>query len=62
MASTLPSIYVRELGNRLGIANSLSNLGQVAYEQSDFARARALYEESLAIERELGNRGESPPR
>jgi non-specific serine/threonine protein kinase len=48
---------VRQLGNRLGIANSLSNLGVVAYEQSDFVRARALYEESLAIERELGNSG-----
>jgi tetratricopeptide (TPR) repeat protein len=43
----------RELGDRVGIANSLSNLGNAALEQGDYAAARTLYEESLAINREI---------
>jgi len=43
----------RELGDRLGIAAGLNNLGNVALFQSDLASARALYGESLAIKREL---------
>jgi hypothetical protein len=46
----------RELGNRYGIAVSLSNLGYVALNQGDYPNARALLEESLAIRRELGDR------
>jgi len=46
----------RELGDKRGIAASLSNLGAVAKDQCDYAAARALYEESLAIHRELGNK------
>jgi tetratricopeptide (TPR) repeat protein len=45
----------RELGDRHGIATSLSNLGYAALNQGDYPAARALYEESLAIRRELGD-------
>jgi tetratricopeptide (TPR) repeat protein len=44
------------LGDRRGIANSLGNLGNVVSDQRDFSSARALYEEGLAIMRELENR------
>jgi predicted ATPase/class 3 adenylate cyclase/DNA-binding CsgD family transcriptional regulator len=46
----------RELGDKLEIANLLSNQGIVARYQGNYAAARALYEESLAIRRELGDR------
>jgi non-specific serine/threonine protein kinase len=46
----------RELGDKLEIANLLSNLGIVARYQGNYAVARALYEESQAIRRELGDR------
>ena len=46
----------RSLGDRLGIAASLNNLGNVATIQGDYSAARALYEESLTIKRELGDR------
>jgi hypothetical protein len=46
----------KELGDRPGIANTLGNLGIVAYLQGDYASARLLSEESLAIQRTLGNR------
>lgn len=45
----------RELGDRPGIARSLSNLGVVANELGSYAEAAALYEESLALRRELGD-------
>ena len=38
------------------IANTLTNLGNVARETNDFAAAMALYHESLAISRELGDK------
>jgi tetratricopeptide (TPR) repeat protein len=44
----------RELGDKQGIAASLSNLGVITTMQGDYAAARALYEESLAIRRETG--------
>jgi hypothetical protein len=44
------------LGDTLGTANSLNNLGRVAYDQGDYARAAALHEESLALRRELGEK------
>ena len=47
----------RQLGDRRGVAESLSNLGTAARAQSDIVSARALHEESLAIRRELGSRG-----
>ena len=34
---------------------SLVNLGDVAREQGDKERARALYEEALVLHREVGN-------
>lgn len=46
----------RELGDRQGIANTLSNLGLVAFNQGHYAPARALYEESLTLRRALGDR------
>jgi predicted ATPase/class 3 adenylate cyclase len=46
----------RELGDKAGIAYSLTSLGLVAQEQSDYASARSLHEESLAIKRELGDK------
>jgi predicted ATPase/class 3 adenylate cyclase len=46
----------RELGDRVGIAYALNNLGVVAGETGDSARARALGEESLALLRALGDR------
>jgi hypothetical protein len=44
------------LGDRFGIATSLSNLGNVVLNQGDHPAARAVLEESLAIRRELGDR------
>ncbi len=46
----------RVLGDRQGIASSLSNLGSVAHELGDYQGARALQEESLAMRREAGDR------
>ena len=46
----------RELGDRLGIALALGNLGMVALSQGNSQEARSLHEESLAIRRELGDR------
>jgi predicted ATPase/DNA-binding SARP family transcriptional activator/Tfp pilus assembly protein PilF len=46
----------RELGDKLGIAYTLTNLGIVAWSQGDYAAARGLYEESLALKRELGDK------
>ncbi len=47
----------RSCGNwatEAGIATSLNNLGNVAREQGDFAAARALHEEGLAIRSGVG--------
>jgi predicted ATPase/class 3 adenylate cyclase/predicted negative regulator of RcsB-dependent stress response len=46
----------RQLGDKAGIATSLSNLGTAAIHQGDIAMARALLEEGLAIRRELGDK------
>src|SRR6266545_1058829 len=46
----------RAPGDKLEIANLLSNLGIVARRQGNYAHARALYEESLALRRELGDK------
>lgn len=43
-----------EVGDREGIASSLSRLGQGAWKQGDFAAARDFYHRSLAILRDLG--------
>ena len=46
----------RQLGDKKGIATSLTNMGLVAYELADYASARMQLEESLVICRELGDR------
>ena len=45
----------REIGDPLGIAHSLNNLGLVACAQGDYASSRANHEESLAIRRDIGD-------
>jgi tetratricopeptide (TPR) repeat protein len=45
----------RELGDRSGVAASLTNLGWMAWRQGDYAAARTLSEEGLALHRELEN-------
>ena len=45
----------RELGERHGIADSLSNLGFVILYQGNFAQARQYYSEALGMYRELDN-------
>jgi len=46
----------RKLGDRRGIASSLSNLGLLRLSQGDVAAAKTLIEQSLATMRELGDR------
>ena len=46
----------RELGDKLGVAQSLNNLGSIAYSRGDWERAAALYTESLSLRRELGDK------
>jgi non-specific serine/threonine protein kinase len=43
----------RALGDRLGVARSLTNLGRVAAQDRDSVAARQFLEESLAISREM---------
>jgi predicted ATPase/class 3 adenylate cyclase/Tfp pilus assembly protein PilF len=45
----------RALGDVLGIARALGQLGRLARFRSEYARARALLEESIAFCQELGN-------
>jgi non-specific serine/threonine protein kinase len=46
----------RDVGDRSGIALSISNLGHVAKREGSYGAAGKLYAESLAIRRELGDR------
>ena len=46
----------RELGERLGIAHALSNLGLLMFTEGDYDAARPLHEDSLSIRREIGDR------
>src|SRR5215217_4878788 len=46
----------REVGNKVGIAWSLGNLGRTARIQGDYARATRLLEESLSVCRDVGDR------
>ena len=46
----------REVGDKVGIAYSLTNLGLVATEQGDYTTAHTLYAESLALQQELGDK------
>jgi len=45
----------RKLGDKRGIAVSLSNLGRVAYDRCDYEQASALYAECLALFREVSD-------
>ena len=47
--------WMRMLGDRAGTASALSGLGFVAVEQRDFAAARTLLEESVALSRDVGD-------
>ena len=44
----------RAAGDRLGTSWALNDLANIVDEQGDYARAAALYEESLALSREIG--------
>jgi predicted ATPase len=44
------------LGNKAGMANTLSNLANVAYYREDFAAAVSIHEQGLAISEELGDK------
>jgi tetratricopeptide (TPR) repeat protein len=47
----------RRLGDRLGVAKGLNNLGNICNEEDDLASARRYYEESLVIAQEMGQQG-----
>jgi tetratricopeptide (TPR) repeat protein len=44
----------QSLGYRRGVATAIQNLGRIAFDLGDYARARALFCDSLRIRRELG--------
>jgi hypothetical protein len=46
----------REMGDKLGIANSLGNLASAATLQADFAAARPLFAESLTLRMEMDDK------
>jgi hypothetical protein len=46
----------REIGDRAGAAESLNSLADVAAGEGVFPAARALYEECLSLQREIGER------
>lgn len=46
----------RQLGDRLGAAESLNTLGNAALEQEELELAQSFYSESLALRRELGDK------
>jgi tetratricopeptide (TPR) repeat protein/predicted amidohydrolase len=47
---------MEELGDSLGIGNSLSNLGLVYWTKGDLEQAIECYQQSLAIHEEMGNK------
>ena len=49
------TIY-RALGDEVGIARSLNQLGNVALLQGNYVSARSLYEDGLMLRREMGDR------
>jgi hypothetical protein len=46
------------LGSKVGIANTLANLGELSFAGSDEVRARACWEEALALFEEIGQKDE----
>src|SRR5207302_3171973 len=45
----------QDLGDRIGLAYTLSNLGTLAYEQGDYPQARRRYEEAWRAGRPTGS-------
>ncbi len=52
---SLPGFDLQELRDKAGRAYALTNLADAAHELGDKGRATTLYEEALALQRELGN-------
>jgi predicted ATPase/transcriptional regulator with XRE-family HTH domain len=50
-------VISRRLGDRLGVAKGLNNLGNICNEEDDLESARRYYEESLVIAQEMGQQG-----
>ena len=48
----------RRLGLKRAVVGGLEGLGKVAFDQGDYARARAFYEEGLQVADELGQKSE----
>lgn len=48
--------YRRQVGNRLSVAVELANIGDLAREEGDHARAAHLLAEALAVSHELGSK------
>ena len=46
----------REMGDKVGVALSLFNLGNVALAQGEYAKARALNDDCLRLNREMGDK------
>ncbi len=46
----------QEIGQRLSVATCLLNMGNLVYEQRNYAKAASHYQDSLAIYEEFGNR------
>ncbi|WP_088243909.1 tetratricopeptide repeat protein [Calothrix rhizosoleniae] len=46
----------KEIGNRLGVANSLNNLGLAYRNLGDYKKAIDYHQQSLKIDKEIGNR------
>ena len=46
----------QELGDRRGVSNMLSTMGETARQQGDYTAAVKLYQEALAIARDIGER------
>lgn len=46
----------RELGDRRGVSNMLSTMGETARQRGDYPAAVRLYQEALAIARDIGER------
>jgi tetratricopeptide (TPR) repeat protein len=44
----------RELGERLGMARALGNLGETVRQQGDYATAQGYYREAMTIAQEIG--------
>ena len=48
----------RKLAHKRAVAGALEGLGKIAFDRSDYTRARTLYEEGLQVADELGQKSE----